>query len=284
MDDYPRFTEAEEFSPPARCRYYYVTGANDIFNPHRHEFFEIFITVSGTVTHWINGTTKKLPEGSLVFIRPDDLHGYIYDDPKSSETVYVNLSFSAGLLQSLFTYLSGSGFPAEALLSAPMPPTVLLHKAEKDRLVAQTGELNTLNSRNKDALNLRMCAVLADIFVRFFTDIPSSRHSDTPVWLTQLLSEMERPEHFTAGWEKMAELSRRSREHLSRSLKKYYGITPTEYINALRINYASNLLLNTNTSIIDVCYTCGFQSLSNFYKVFERTYHMSPTAFQKQYK
>lgn len=284
MDSYPRFTQLDEFGPESQCHYHYVVGANDIFNPHRHEFYELFITVSGTVTHWINGATKKLPEGSLVFIRPDDLHGYIYDDPKSSETVYINLSFSAELLQSLFDYLSGSGFPSGKLISATMPPTKLLHKAEKDRLAAQLSELNTLNIRDKKARDLRMRAMLADIFVRFFSDLPGGEQSDIPIWLTQLLSEMERPEHFTAGWEKMAELSSRSKEHLSRSLKKYCGTTPTEYVNALRVNYASNLLLNTNTPIIDICFTCGFQSLSNFYKAFDKTHHMSPTAFIKKYK
>lgn len=283
MDTYPRFTEASEFGPHAQCRYYYVIGANDIFNPHCHEFYEIFITVSGTVTHRINGTTKKLPEGSLVFIRPDDCHGYIYDDPKSSETVYINLSFSAALLESLFTYLSGS-FPSKQLLSAPMPPTVLLHKSEKDRLVALLGELNTLNLRSKDDLNLRIRAVLAEIFVSCFSHTPSVRSSRVPLWLSQLMREMERPENFTAGRDQMVAMSNRSCEHLSRSLKKYCNITPSEYINGLRINYASNLLLNTNSPIIDICYTCGFQSLSNFYKAFDKIHRLSPSAFRKKYK
>lgn len=283
MDIYPRFTQLEEFGTDAQCRYYYVVGANDIFNPHRHEFYEIFITISGTVTHWINQETKKLPEGSLVFIRPDDLHGYIYEDPNSSDTVYINLSFSKELTESLFTYLS-SGFPTQKLLTAAMPPTILLHKAEKDRLAAQIGELNSLNWQNKDALHLRMRAVLADIFVRFFSDLPRSSQSVAPVWLTQLLTEMEHPEHFTAGSEKMVELSKRSREHLSRSLKKYYNVTLSEYINNLRINYASNLLLNTNTPIIDIGYSCGFQSLSNFYKAFHARYEMPPKEFRNRHK
>lgn len=283
MDAYPRFTELEEFGTRARCRYYYVIGANDIFNPHRHEFFEIFITVSGTVTHWINGRTMPLPEGSLVFIRPDDLHGYIYDDPKSSETVYVNLSFSRSILEGLFAYLSDA-FPSKELLTSPMPPTVLLHKTEKDRLVAQIGELNTLDRQDKDAPELRMRAVLADIYVSFFSHVPSGHHDDRPIWLAQLLREMERPEHFTVGRDAMVALSKRSCEHLSRSLKKYCGLTLSEYINGLRVNYASNLLLNTNTPIIDICYNCGFQSLSNFYKAFDRHYHSSPSAFRKKYK
>ena len=283
MDGYPRFTESEEFGPRAQCRYYYVIGANDIFNPHRHEFYEIFITISGTVTHWINGRTMPLPEGSLVFIRPDDLHGYIYDDPKSSDTIYVNLSFNKALMQGLFSYLSDS-FPSQKLLSAPMPPTVLLHKAEKDRLAAQIAELNTLDSQDKSALNLRMRAVLADVFVSYFSDIPGSHHSNIPFWLTQLLREMERPEHFKAGHKCMVALSERSGEHLSRSLKKYCGVTVSEYINGLRINYASNLLLNTNTPIIDICYSSGFQSLSNFYKAFDKVHNMSPSAFRKKYK
>jgi len=60
-------------------------------------------------------------------------------------------------------------------------------------------------------------------------------------------------------------------------------MTPSEYINSLRVNYASNLLINTNTPVIDICYTCGFQNLSYFYRVFKRTYNLSPGDFRKQY-
>ena len=77
MNNYPRLTAESCVDAEAECLYRYVYGTDDIFYPHCHDFYEIFITVSGTVTHFINGITQKLPEGSLVFIRPDDVHAYI---------------------------------------------------------------------------------------------------------------------------------------------------------------------------------------------------------------
>jgi len=282
MEQYNRLPASLNVDPEAECLYRYVYGANDIFRPHNHEYYEIFITVTGTVTHFINGITQKLPEGSLVFIRPEDVHAYVYDTPQSSDTAYINLTFTYETAELLFAYLSDS-FPSKTLLSCDMPPTVLLNRMEKERLLTQISELNIVNWQNKHALKLRMRAILADIFVRFFYNMPSSREQTAPLWLSHLLSEMEHPDNFAAGIDRMIFLSNKSREHLTRCLKKYYGLTLTEYINNMRINYASNLLLNTNTSILEICFACGFQSVSNFYKVFQETYGISPGDFRKQH-
>jgi len=282
MVAYPRLTEEKYVDMAAECLYQYVYGANDIFNPHCHDFYEIFITVSGTVTHWINGTKQKLPEGCLVFIRPDDVHGYVYDTPQSTKTAYINLTFSNKTAQMLFAYLSES-FPSDALLSAKMPPTVVINSVEKKRLLKQVGELNLMNWQDKNALKMRMRVLLADIFVRFFCEVAEGGEKGIPLWLSSAMRDMERPEHFTAGAERMVELSQKSREHLSRSMKKYYGITTAEYINDLRLNYASNLLLHTNTPVLDICFSCGFQSVSYFYKAFKNKYMLSPNAFRKQH-
>lgn len=283
MEQYKRLSARMNVDMEAECLYQHVYGANDIYNPHCHEFYEIFITVSGTVTHFINGITQKLPEGSLVFIRPDDNHGYVYDNPQSSETSYINLTFTYETANALFTYLSDS-FPSQKLLSCDMPPTIILNTLEKKHLLSQIEELNIVKWQDKNALKLRMRAILADIFVRFFYNIPNLTEYASPLWLTRLLNDMNYPENFSLGIERMVSLSQKSREHLSRSLKKYYGITPTEYINDLRINYASNLLLNTNTPILQICFSCGFDSVSYFYKVFKAKYHMSPSEFKKIHK
>ena len=283
MEQYDRLPVSLNVDPQAQCLYRYVYGANDIYRPHNHEFYEIFITISGTVTHFINGITLKLPEGSLVFIRPEDIHAYVYDTPQSSETAYINLTFTCETAELLFSYLSAS-FPSKDLLSCDMPPTVLLNRLEKERLLAQISELNIVNWQDKNALKLRMRAILADIFVRFFYNMPNSEEQTAPLWLSQLLSEMEHPDNFSAGIERMISLSGRTREHVSRSLKKHYGFTLTEYINDLRINYASNLLLNTNTPILEICFACGFQSVSNFYKVFQQKYGVSPREFRGGYR
>lgn len=282
MEKYKRLSAKDCVDTEAECLYQYVYGANDIFNPHRHEFCEIFITISGGVTHWINGTTQILPEGCLVFIRPDDVHGYIYETPQSVKTSYINLTFTKETADLLFEYLS-SDFPSDTLMSCPTPPTVILSSLEKERLMAQIGELNIVNWQDKSALKLRMRAILADIFVRFFGSISPQAQSRVPLWLSRVLYDMEQPENFSLGIDRMIELSKKSREHLSRTLKKHYGVTITEYVNDLRINYASNLLIKTNTPVLDICFNCGFQSVSSFYKVFKNKYSLSPREFRQRH-
>ncbi len=279
MIEYKRLSAEENIDMESGCLYRYVNGGNDGFWPHCHNFYEIFITAKGTVEHWVNGKLIFLPEGSLVFIRPDDVHGYIYDSEQSKKTAYVNLTFTKETAQQLFAYLS-DGFPSKTLLEAAMPPYTVLPRDENKRLLSRISELNAVNRDDKKQLKLRMRMLIAEIFTRYFSQFEKHEESNMPQWLKSLSEAMEKPRNFMSGAARMAELSGKSREHISRSVKKYFGVTLSEYINDLRVNYAANLLLNTNTPVLDVCFECGFQNVSWFYSVFEKKYGVSPGMFR----
>ncbi len=282
MDSAIRLPVFAHVDRDAECLFKQTIGDNDTTIYHSHSFYEIFLIVSGTVTHYINGKTDILPEGTLVFIRPDDAHTYIYETPESRNVAYVNLTFSRNTVELLFTYLSDT-FHSQDLLSCDMPPKVVLSKFEKKRLLSQIKELNTINWKDKNALKHRMRALMADIFVRYFSNEKNDVEEAMPLWFSQLLSEMERYENFYAGLDRMVELSGKSREHLARNFKKYMGISSTEYINELRVNYAVSLLLRTNTPVLDICFSSGFQSVSYFYKAFKKIYGISPLDFKKKW-
>lgn len=55
-----------------------------------------------------------------------------------------------------------------------------------------------------------------------------------------------------------------SQEHLTRSFRRYIGMTPTEYINGKRLSLAAQLLLRGDMPVIEICGACGFNSLSRF--------------------
>ena len=282
MKEYPRLLAKINVDPEAECKYRYHNITTDYFFPHCHDYYEIFLTVKGVVTHWINGVKQELPEGSLVFIRPKDVHGYLYETQESYKTAYINLTFSINTANLLFQYLS-ENFPSKQLLSCDMPPAVILTEAEKIRLMEQVKDLNTVNWQDKQELKMQVRALLADIFVRYFYIRQEQGKNAAPMWLSQLLTQMMQPENFVQGLEHMVNLSGKTREHLSRNLKKHYGLTPSEYINELRINYASNFLINTNMPILEICFMCGFQSVSYFYKVFKDKYNMSPHDFRNKH-
>lgn len=100
-----------------------------------------------------------------------------------------------------------------------------------------------------------------------------------PHWFFELTSLMSKKENFTAGLPRMLEAAHMSQEHLTRVFKKYTGITPTQYINDLRLEYAAMLIIDKGTEISDACFLSGFNNISHFYHQFKKKYGCSP----KQY-
>ena len=71
--------------------------------------------------------------------------------------------------------------------------------------------------------------------------------------------------------------------YLSRYLKKNLGKSFVSLINELRIHYACRLLIDGDLSVTQVCYECGFNNLSHFYRTFKSQVKMMPKEYQKQY-
>ena len=258
------------------CRYNY--SSTEDFQLHYHDYYEIFLMISGSAVHLVNGKRQSLQKNSLIFVRPEDTHTYLSEKNFS----FINLTFTRETIELLFTYLS-EGFPSGVLLNNPMPPAVLLQEKEKDVLLSKLDRLNTLQWQNKEQQKLRMRILLVDIFARYFSG-QTQQPSAIPSWLESLCAEMNHPKMFSGGIDKMIALSGRSREHVARSVKKYYHVTLSQFINGLRINYIANMLMNSDIPILDLCYDSGFQNVGWFYTVFKREYGISPAGFRTRFQ
>lgn len=103
-----------------------------------------------------------------------------------------------------------------------------------------------------------------------------------PHWFFELTTFMSRKENFTAGLPRMLETAHMSQEHLTRVFKKYTGVTPTQYINDLRLEYAASLILDNETDISDACFLSGFNNISHFYHQFKKKYGCSPKQYYEK--
>ncbi len=72
-----------------------------------------------------------------------------------------------------------------------------------------------------------------------------------------------------------------SKFHFIRQFKKIYGKTPHQYLKAVRIEKATQLL-RADLSVTDVCYAVGFESLSSFSGLFKRIVGLTPSAYLKE--
>jgi Adenosine deaminase len=72
-----------------------------------------------------------------------------------------------------------------------------------------------------------------------------------------------------------------SLSHFQRIFKKEVGVTPKEYLQKTRITKATELLISSNMSIIDICLASGFANMSSFYAAFRDQTGLSPKEFRQ---
>ena len=74
-----------------------------------------------------------------------------------------------------------------------------------------------------------------------------------------------------------------SKSHLCNSFKKTVGITVNEYILHRRIMLAKQLM-ETDTSWMEICHQCGFNSYTSFARCFKKTSGFAPKEYRKNPK
>lgn len=72
-----------------------------------------------------------------------------------------------------------------------------------------------------------------------------------------------------------------SKYHLLRLFKKYYGITPKQYLIDKRIEKSKENLKN-NVSVTETCFAVGFESLGSFSVLFKTKTSQTPSEYQKE--
>ena len=71
-----------------------------------------------------------------------------------------------------------------------------------------------------------------------------------------------------------------SANHLSEKFKQVTGINFVEYIARARFEKARGLLLDSNLRVSEIAFAVGFQSLSQFNRVFKKLSGQSPTEYR----
>ena len=70
--------------------------------------------------------------------------------------------------------------------------------------------------------------------------------------------------------------------YLSKLFSKNTGINYTEYVCRYRVNESCYLLMNTNNTMLDIAYECGFECLRSFNRSFKSVMGVSPSEYRKQ--
>lgn len=247
---------------------------------HTHDYYEFLLISSGEVNHFINGEALTVYKGELFLIRPHDVHQLAITD---AEGEYLNLNFSKNLVEALLKFWDSELLNSE-IENSEFPPMRKLNDAE-----LKYAREKILQTMFKESVSLEeqeqvMKKILFDLFMNFYVKKKDREKDRIPEWLENTVEQMRKKENFSIGVSRMVEISGKSIEHLSRSMSKYYGSSPTKYINTLRIDYMSSMLAYSSLPIIDIWLDAGFESAAYAYKLFKERYGTTPQRYRKNLK
>lgn len=242
---------------------------------HDHDFAEVFWVEQGAGRHHINGSVLQLNAGDLIFIRPKDTHRLAVADDQGFTLVnlaypdYVRRDMTRRWPVEATPWLSpASTLPTRARLD---PATLPTFRRRVERLAR--------SPTSRLALEYVLTGLLESVRLAAKEQLPPM-----PDWLRHACEEVKRPEVFAMGVPGLVKAAGRCHEHVSRSMRAAMGCTPSQHVNAVRMDYAARELRVTARPIADIAMDSGINNLSHFYALFREAHGDTPRAYRARYE
>ena len=252
---------------------------------HFHPEYEIHHVVETTGRYFVGDFIGSFAPGNLVLTGPNLPHNWISDVPAGSSVPLRGrvLNFSEQFIHDAVQLMPE--------LAAVLP---LLELSRRGALFGpETAErVGPLLRDLIDASEVRRVELFVSILgllsrasgVRALTS--SGYHPDPSAFMAAGINAALAyiNDHLTEDFREsdLAGISRLSPSAFSRSFRRHTGMALGQYVNRLRINLASQILMSEDgTSVTEVCFAAGFRNVSNFNRQFLRQKGMQPTRFRQ---
>jgi AraC-like DNA-binding protein len=106
-------------------------------------------------------------------------------------------------------------------------------------------------------------------------------HNDLTKQIIQSKHYIDKHFYEDINLDKIAGKALVSKFHFIRIFKRYYGRTPNQYLQEVRIEMAKKILLK-GKSIDEVCNAIGFKSKTSFISLFKKMAGLTPLAYQNK--
>ena len=238
---------------------------------HSQDFHELLWVQNGTVRLHTETGKRDLSEGDVLFISPDQPHGV---QGRGEAAIVVSLAIRPGVIKAIGNRhedLAGLAFWA----GGPAP-----YIAHRD--IRQLATLNqaALQLERSPRRKLYLEAFLLPFLVALDRP-PEGLSTDAPDWLSAACNAAHSPAVFKNGAAGFVAATGRAHPHVSRTMRRFLGVTPSDYINRIRMDPAARQLAGTSDSLSEIATDCGLPNLSHFHQLFLSTHGETPQRYRK---
>lgn len=252
------------------------------FPEHVHEFDELVIARSGSGMNYIDGQPAPICRGSVFYVRANQTHLLDQLDelhltnvlilPKrfkhvSHETVADLLAQKTGVDADTYVIGGGTLRRVEALLNR----------------IAEESENRVEYSDQMIEL------LLGQLMIELWRGQPEEKGSNASngspdekdARLTALLRHLNGHFDEEIDWDRLAERFAIPLRTLSRKIADVTGMPPNNYLNRIRLCHAMRLLRETDKTVTEIAFACGFNDSNYFTARFHREVGTTPLKYRK---
>lgn len=244
---------------------------------HDHDFYEVFLFLSGNVDYIIEGRTYSLRPGDILLTGMQELHKPVIRHGRSYERYVIWLQ------QDFIEKLSSD----DSNLAACFEDATNRHY----RLIRPDGEMQLMMMQHFEKLNLVYAqkeygsdllavAYLTELLVhlnRAYFDTSNQIMHDVIEndKINQIVEYINQHLGDDLSLDKLSELFFLSKYYLGRQFKKYTGFSPYQFIIKKRLINA-RMLISQGITATQACHLSGFSDYSNFIKAYRREFDHLP--------
>lgn len=237
---------------------------------HYHEnAFEIVFSAHGNVTFYTNGKEYRLNGGTAFFVHPNEIHS-THETPLSPGKFYW-FQLESNVPNLLFLEKDASETLTRQLM-AISHHNIRTDNKEINSIITQAFALAMQPGHEM------MVAAYLQIFLHLLVQFASASQQPMTPDISRALIYIY--DHITSEitLEELADLCALSLSRFKQKFRDQMGVSPRNYINQQKIEYAKSLL-KEGGSITDVSMALGFSTSSYFSYIFKKHTMLTPTEF-----
>jgi AraC-like DNA-binding protein len=263
--NYLTYDETKEY--PIRVEAIGITHPNkDYFIERQHaDYYVLEYVVSGKGYVICGDKEYEVEENDVYLIHPGMKHRYGSDANNPYEKMWIN--FFSGVFTDI---ISAYGLSNRVVFKA----------ANCKELFAKLLDLAEIYSDNED-IYLQVSQIIFEIILHLVANCEKPNISTTAIKVKEILDQSI---YRKVTMEKLCKEMHLSKSQICREFKKYFDMTPYQYLLNRRITIAQNLLTKTTFSIKQISDSLCFADEYHFSNVFKKHNGMSPLTYRRAYE
>lgn len=248
------------------------------FRWHYHPEYEITYIVKGSGSRLVGNCYETYNEGDFVFLGSNLPHTWSSKSTEHEFSEAIVIQFSKAFIEPFVGFVECQNIKT------------LLEQSERgiqfhDTQALLPSLIAVLESHGMERIIklLSLLEILSDSSRKFITEntyqIVFNEKSERRINKVCLFIQ----NHYTSKitLKEVADSIHMSESNFCKFFKKATGKTFTDYLNEMRINEACRLITQTDHTINQIAFQCGFETLSYFNRVFLHKMKMTPSNYRR---